>query len=261
MTDQQNIVIVGAALAGASAAKALREQGFAGELRMLGAESHRPYIRPPLSKGFLAGSDDLDSVFVEGARWYAEHDVTLDLGVTVDAIDAEAQFVFLDSGEAVMYDKLLLATGSSARRLQVPGADLDGVFTVRTLDDSEALRAAIGDGGKRVVVIGSGWIGMEVAATARTLGNEVTVLDRGQVPLASVLGDELGRVFLELHRDHGVVVRSQVEVSELVGSGLVGSGGPGAGGGTGACRRCWRRVGRRRCGCPGCRHGRETHER
>ncbi|MCU1479670.1 MAG: FAD-dependent oxidoreductase [Subtercola sp.] len=217
MTDQQNFVIVGAGLAGASAAKALREQGFGGEIRMLGAESHRPYIRPPLSKGFLAGTDELDSVFVEAEGWYAEHGVTLDLGVTVDAIDPEAQFVFLDSGEAVMYDKLLLATGSSARRLEVPGADLDDVFTVRTLDDSQALRAALAGGGKRVVVIGSGWIGLEVAATARTLGNEVTVLDRGRVPLASALGDELGQVFLDLHREHGVVVRSEVEVAELLG--------------------------------------------
>ncbi|UFS59245.1 NAD(P)/FAD-dependent oxidoreductase [Subtercola endophyticus] len=216
MTDQQNIVIVGAALAGASAAKALREQGFAGEIRMLGAESHRPYIRPPLSKGFLAGTDELDSVFVEAEGWYAERDVDLDLGVTVDAIDPEAQFVFLDSGEAVMYDKLLLATGSSARQLDVPGADLDGVFTVRTLDDAQALHAVLAAGDKRVIVVGSGWIGLEVAATARTLGNEVTVLDRGRVPLASVLGDELGQVFLDLHREHGVVVRSEVEVAELL---------------------------------------------
>ncbi|MCU1477441.1 MAG: FAD-dependent oxidoreductase [Subtercola sp.] len=219
VTDQQSFIIVGAALAGASAAKTLRDEGFSGEIRMLGAELHRPYIRPPLSKGFLAGNDELDSVFVQPAEWYAENDVTLSLGVTVDAIDPEAQFVFLGTGEAVMYDKLLLTTGSSPRMLDVPGTELTGVFTLRTLDDSEGLRAVF-SGGKKVVVIGSGWIGMEVAATARTLGNDVTVLSRDELPLASVLGDELGRVFLELHRENGVVVRTGVGVAELVGDGV-----------------------------------------
>ncbi len=236
---------------------------------MLGAETHRPYIRPPLSKGFLAGADELDSVFVEAEGWYASHDVTLSLGETVDAIDPEAQFVFLASGEALMYDKLLLTTGASPRALDVPGADLTGVFALRTLDDSQGLREALGgsaaggevsagggdaagdsdgaspgadtaSGGvarvRRVVVIGSGWIGMEVAATARTLGNEVTVLSRGEIPLASVLGDEVGRVFLELHQEHGVVVRTGVEVAEVLGGGAEGgAGSASAGASAGDC--------------------------
>jgi 3-phenylpropionate/trans-cinnamate dioxygenase ferredoxin reductase subunit len=218
MSKSQKFVVVGGGLAGASAAEALRREGFDGRLRLIGAESHRPYIRPPLSKDYLSGKDGLDSAYVHPQAWYAENGVDLTTGERVIGLDAEAHRLALSSGESVGYDRLVLATGSSPRVLKVPGADLAGVYYLRTIDDAQALRAAIKDGGKRVVLVGSGWIGMEVAATARTLGNEVTVLEHGAIPLASALGDELGRMFADLHEQNGVVLRTAVEVASIVGT-------------------------------------------
>ncbi|KRC63176.1 pyridine nucleotide-disulfide oxidoreductase [Agromyces sp. Root81] len=217
MSSASNFVIVGAGLAGATAARTLREEGFDGGIHLIGAELHLPYIRPPLSKGFLAGTDDRDSVFVESSAWYRKHDIDLRLGTAATALDPSAQRVELDSGDSIAYDAVLLATGSTARRLAIPGAELHGVRTLRTLDDSEALHAELAPGGRRLVLIGSGWIGMEVAATARTLGNDVTVLERDPIPLANALGDELGSMFAELHVEHGVDLRPSVVVSEIVG--------------------------------------------
>lgn len=219
MSSASNFVIVGAGLAGASAAKTLREEGFDGSIRLIGAETHHPYIRPPLSKEYLAGTAERDSVFVEPPGWYREHDIDLRLGTVVTALDPSAQRIELDSGDSIAYDAALLATGSTARRLTIPGAELHGVRTLRTLDDSEALHAELEGGGRRVVLIGSGWIGMEVAATARTLGNEVTILERDPVPLANALGDELGGMFAELHVEHGVELRTSVVVTEITGEG------------------------------------------
>ncbi|MGH3703385.1 MAG: NAD(P)/FAD-dependent oxidoreductase [Agromyces sp.] len=219
MSSASNFVIVGAGLAGASAAKTLREEGFGGGIRLIGAEAHHPYIRPPLSKEYLAGTAERDSVFVEPSGWYREHDIDLRLGTVVTALDPSAQRIELDSGDSIAYDALLLATGSIARRLTIPGAELEGVRTLRTLDDSEALHAELEGGGRRLVLIGSGWIGMEVAATARTLGNEVTILERDPVPLANALGDELGGMFAELHVEHGVELRTSVVVTEITGEG------------------------------------------
>ncbi len=217
MADAQTFVIVGAALAGASAAKTLRQEGFGGRVVLVGAEAHHPYIRPPLSKDFLRGEAGLDDVFVEKAEWYADHDIELRTGVTALGVDPVDHLVALDSGEELHYAKLLLATGSRPRRLTVEGAGLSGVHALRTLGDSEALRAELTGGGRRVVTIGAGWIGLEVAATAKTLGNEVVVLDRGSVPLASVLGAEVGRVFAQLHADNGVRLRGGAVVDHLVG--------------------------------------------
>ena len=217
MSKDQKFVIVGAGLAGASAAEALRAEGFDGRIRLIGAEQYRPYIRPPLSKDYLSGKDDLDSVFVHPQAWYAENSVDLTTGERVVGLDANAHRLALSSGESVDYDRLLLATGSSPRVLSIAGADLADVHYLRTIDHSTALRDALKHGGKRVVVIGSGWIGMEVAATARTLGNEVTILDRGAIPLASAVGDELGRMFAELHDQNGVVLRTSVTVDSIVG--------------------------------------------
>jgi 3-phenylpropionate/trans-cinnamate dioxygenase ferredoxin reductase subunit len=218
MADQQTFVIVGASLAGASAARTLRAEGFDGEIHLIGAEEHHPYIRPPLSKDYLAGTADRDSVFVESSSWYNEHDVQFHPGTRAVDLDIGAHLVSTDDGETRHYDRLLLATGSRPRRLTVLGSALGGVHYLRTLDDSEVLHSLLADGGQRLVVVGSGWIGLEVAATARTLGNEVTVLERGAVPLAAVLGEELGGLFASLHEANGVVVRRSVVVEQLLGT-------------------------------------------
>ena len=218
MADQQSFVIVGASLAGASAARILRDEGFNGEIHLIGAEEHHPYIRPPLSKDYLAGTAERDSVFVESRSWYTDRDVQFHPGTRAVDVDLAAHLVSTDDGESRRYDRLLLATGSRPRPLTVPGADLGGVHYLRTLDHAEALRSLLVGGDKRLVVVGSGWIGMEVAATARTLGNDVTILERGAVPLAAVLGDELGSLFATLHEEHGVVVRRSVVVESLVGT-------------------------------------------
>lgn len=217
MPDSESYVIVGAGLAGASAAKTLRQEGFTGPIRLIGAEAHRAYDRPPLSKDYLSGAADRDSVFVFPEDWYAEHDVELLLGTPVTRIDAARRLIHTDAGKELAYSKLLLATGSSARRLSIPGTDLPGVHYLRTLEDSETLRSLLAGGSMRLVVIGSGWIGMEVAATARTLGNEVTILERGPIPLAAALGDELGQMFADLHEQNGVILRRSVSVESVIG--------------------------------------------
>ncbi|WP_104131286.1 NAD(P)/FAD-dependent oxidoreductase [Cryobacterium sp. M91] len=217
MPDSQSYVIVGAGLAGASAARALREEGFTGPIQLIGAEAHRPYIRPPLSKDYLSGSSDRDSVFVDPKDWYAEHNVELFLSTSVASVDAAHQLIHTDAGEAFAYGKLLLSTGSSPRRLSIPGADLEGVHYLRTLEDSDILRPLLAGGSLRLVLIGSGWIGMEVAATARTLGNDVTILERDPIPLANALGDELGQMFADLHEQNGVILRRSVSVESVLG--------------------------------------------
>jgi 3-phenylpropionate/trans-cinnamate dioxygenase ferredoxin reductase subunit len=213
-------VIVGAGLAGDRAAEALRAGGFAGEVVLLGGEEHRPYERPPLSKDYLQGSSGRDAVHVHSAEWYGENDVALRTGAVVTAIDRDAAEVVLADGEHVAYERLLLATGSSARRLPVPGAELDGVLHLRTLDDSDRLRTAILSAA-RVAIVGAGWIGLEVAAAARLAGAEVTVLEAAEQPLLAALGPRIGAVFGELHREHGVDLRLGVQVAEIVGEGGV----------------------------------------
>jgi 3-phenylpropionate/trans-cinnamate dioxygenase ferredoxin reductase subunit len=200
MTDR--FVIVGGGLAGATAAETLRENGAEGSIRLLTAESHHPYIRPPLSKGYLTGQEDRDSVFVQPPAWYDEHDVTVSLDAPVDRI-GDHTVVLRDGGEAP-FDRLLLATGSSPRRLRLPGGDAAGIHYLRTLDDSDELRAAYARPGGRVVVVGAGWIGLELAAAARMAGQEVDVVAPEEVPLAGPLGVELGTMFRELHESNGV---------------------------------------------------------
>src|SRR5436190_428932 len=196
-------VIAGASLAGAKAAETLRDEGFDGDIVLIGAEAERPYERPPLSKGYLLGSDARDSVYVHAAEWYAEHGVDLREGVTVTAIDRGARTVATSSGAQVSYDKLLLATGASPRRLDFPGSDREEVLYLRTIADSDRLRSAF-QPGTRVVVAGAGWIGLETAAAARTAECTVTVLEPQPGALHDQLGPELGAVFAELHRAHGV---------------------------------------------------------
>jgi len=218
MSTEQNFVIVGGGLAGASAAEELRKQGFDGSVTLLASEKHEPYIRPPLSKGYLNGSDGLDAVYVHPSEWYAENHIDVKTGTSATSIDRAAHEVTLSTGEKLPYDKLLLATGSSPRHLPIEGADLAGVYYLRTLDDSEALQAELKAGGKKLVLVGSGWIGMEVGATARTLGNEVTILERDPIPLANALGDELGTLFADYHKEKGVVLRTSLIVDKIVGA-------------------------------------------
>src|SRR6202034_86222 len=194
-------VIVGGGLAGAKAAETLRDTGFDGEVVLFGSEPERPYERPPLSKGYLLGKEDRDKAFVHSADWYPDHDVDLRTGVTVAMIDPAAHLVTFGGG-TVGYDKLLLTTGASARRIDIPGAGLGNVCYLRTLPESEALRAAFTPEA-RVVIVGSGWIGLEAAAAARTAGSAVTILEPQPGALHGALGPELGGKFADLHRAHG----------------------------------------------------------
>ncbi|HNP15642.1 MAG TPA: FAD-dependent oxidoreductase [Terrimesophilobacter sp.] len=218
MATRKSFIIVGGGLAGVSAAEELRKQGFDGTIQIIGKEPHAPYIRPPLSKGYLNGSDGLDAVFVHPESWYAENNIELLTNTTVYGVNARDHEVTLDGGKPIHYDKLLLATGSSPRLLTIDGAELGGVHYLRTLDDSKELHKELAGGGRKLVLIGSGWIGMEVGATARTLGNDVTILEQVPVPLANAIGDELGMMFHDLHKEHGVDMRTSVVVDKIVGS-------------------------------------------
>ncbi|MDR0341847.1 MAG: FAD-dependent oxidoreductase [Nocardiopsaceae bacterium] len=218
MPAEPAYVIVGASLTGGKAAETLREEGFGGPIVLLGTEPERPYERPPLSKGYLLGKEEKSSVYVHDQAWYAEQDVDLRTGVTVTAVDPAAGQVTLDGGETIGYDRLLLATGASPRRLNVPGGDLDGVLYLRTVAESEHLGSVLRHGGK-VAIAGAGWIGLEVAAAAREFGCEVTVIEPEPVALHRALGPELGGMFTDLHREHGVTFRFGEGLSEIRGSG------------------------------------------
>jgi len=203
MTAPARIVLVGGGLAAAKTAQALRRRGYEGTLTLLTAEPHRPYERPPLSKGYLWGEIPRDEVFVHDAGWYAEHDVELRTNTPATALDRERREVRAASGERFGYDAVLLATGASPRRLAIPGADAEGVVSLRTIDDSEDLRARFARRDP-VVVVGGGWIGLEAAAAARRAGCEVTVVESVVQPLLRVLGPVVAPAFAALHRDHGV---------------------------------------------------------
>ncbi|MEJ7790763.1 MAG: FAD-dependent oxidoreductase [Gaiellaceae bacterium] len=220
MPAEPTYVVVGASLAGARAAEALREQGFDGRIELIGAEAERPYNRPPLSKGFLLGETPRDKVFVHAESFYADNEIELRRATTVEAIDTSSGEVVLAGSERSRFDRLLLATGAEPRRLSVPGAGLDGILYLRDLDDAERLRDRIEQGG-RAVFIGAGWIGAEVAAVARETGLEVTIVERGSVPLERVLGREVGAVFADLHREHGVDFRSGTTLEGFEGNGSV----------------------------------------
>ena len=214
MSELRTVAVVGAGLAGAKTVEALRAEGFDGRIVLFGEESHRPYERPPLSKGYLQGNDERDTVFVHPENWYGEHDVDLRLSTEVTGLDRHAHELMTAGGQPVRYDRLLLATGASPRHLRLPHADLPGVHYLRNLDDSDALRAAFRPGAN-VVVIGAGWIGLETAAAARTAGATVTVLESAELPLLRVLGPQMAQVFAGLHRENGVDLRLGVEVAGL----------------------------------------------
>jgi 3-phenylpropionate/trans-cinnamate dioxygenase ferredoxin reductase subunit len=216
MTADMPYVIVGASLAGAKAAEALRAAGFDGPVTLLGDENSRPYERPPLSKGYLLGTTEREAIFVHPQQWYAESGIDLRLGVTATAIGPARREVTLDDGSTIGYAKLLITTGSSPRRLQVPGADLDGVLYLRRVGDSDKLKKAFTQA-RRVVVIGAGWIGLETTAAARAAGADVTVLEMAELPLVRVLGPEVAQVFADLHSEHGVDLQFGVHVAGITG--------------------------------------------
>jgi 3-phenylpropionate/trans-cinnamate dioxygenase ferredoxin reductase subunit len=203
MPTEQTFVIVGGGLAAAKAAETLREEGYDGRTVIVCAEPERPYERPPLSKEYLRGEAGREKVYVHEEAYYADHDIELRLGRSAVELDPGERRLTLDDGEAIAYDGLLLTTGAEPRRLSIPGADLDGVLLLRTVADSDALRARL-DAGGSVVVVGAGWIGSEVAASARVRGLDVTVVEPLSVPLERVLGPEVGAVYRDIHVEHGV---------------------------------------------------------
>jgi 3-phenylpropionate/trans-cinnamate dioxygenase ferredoxin reductase subunit len=219
MMAARAFVIVGASLAGAKAAETLRAEGFDGRVVLVGAEQDRPYERPPLSKEYLRGEAG-SKPFVHEESFYAEHEIELRASTRVDSIDPAAGAVGLAGGETLEFDRLLLATGAEPRRLPLPGVEKDGVLSLRTVEDSDAIRARI-DAGGRLVSIGAGWVGAEVAASARQRGCEVTLLDAVPLPLERVLGPELGAIYREVHADHGVEFVGGAQVQEIEGAGQV----------------------------------------
>ena len=216
MNTKPSYVIVGGGLAGADAAQTLREEGFDGSITLLGQEPNAPYERPPLSKDYLQGKAERDSIFVHTEPWYAEHGVDLSMSTAVTSLDPAARTVTTATGAQLHYDKLLLATGSKPRRLEVPGADLDGVYYLRNVEDSERIKIDFARA-QRVVIIGAGWIGLETAAAARAAGLDVTLLVSGDMPLQRVLGRVVAPIFAELHRSHGVDLRYRTTAAELTG--------------------------------------------
>lgn len=212
--QSSGVVIIGGGLAGAKTAEALRTQGYDGPVTLICGERHLPYERPPLSKEHLAGKKELADFTVHDADWYREHRVDLRLGVRATAIETFARLVTLSDGDTVEYTDLVLATGSSSRRPPIPGSDSQGVHYLRTIEESDELISSLREG-TRLAVIGGGWIGLEVAATARGRGVSVTVVEAAELPLLAALGPELAQVFADLHRAHGVDLRLSAQVTEI----------------------------------------------
>jgi 3-phenylpropionate/trans-cinnamate dioxygenase ferredoxin reductase component len=218
--SKQTFVIVGASLAGAKAAQELRERGFDGRVVLIGIEAERPYERPPLSKDYLRGESDRDKTHVHPADYYEQHDIELMTGTTVTAIDPDGSRVTLESGGELAYDKLLLTTGSEPRRIQAPGAELEGIYYLRSLADCDVLRRKLGDSG-RVAIVGAGWIGSEFAASARQLGLDVTVIDPLALPNERIFGAEIGSFYRDVHVKHGVEMLLDQGLEAFEGDGAV----------------------------------------
>jgi len=214
MANSRTFVIIGGGLGGAKAAEALREKDFDGQIIICAEEDHLPYERPPLSKEFLAGKKSLDDFTVHDSTWYRENEIDLRLNARVLSVDRAAHTVELPDNTRVEYDKLLLATGSRSRRPPIPGSDAAGVHYLRTFEDALALNSALAEGSS-LAVVGAGWIGLEVAASARQRGVNVTVVETAKLPLLGAVGEEVGAVFAALHRDHGVDLRLDSEVKQI----------------------------------------------
>lgn len=197
------VVIVGAGHAGGSAAAFLRQYGHVGPIVLIGDEPLLPYQRPPLSKAWLKGEADADSLQLKPSSWYEEAGVSLRLGGVVVSINRGAKTVSLASGETLPYDYLILATGARARALPIPGADLAGVLALRTAADAEALKAALGPG-KRLAVVGGGYVGLEAAASTMALGGHATIIEREPRVLARVACETLSNFFQDYHGERGV---------------------------------------------------------
>ncbi|MCS5713201.1 NAD(P)/FAD-dependent oxidoreductase [Herbiconiux sp. CPCC 205716] len=215
------LVIIGGGLASGGAVRAIRDGGHDGDIVVISTEPHHPYERPPLSRDYLRREATRSSVFTLAPGWYAENHVDVRTASTVVALDVHSHRLTVADGQDLKYSKLLLATGSSPRSAGLPGEDLLGVLSLRTLENSDLLHAtlqeAVRDGGGRLVVIGDGWIGLEVAASARTMGLEVTVLGHGSQPLGKVLGETMGAFYADVHTAHGVIFRRQVVVASIDG--------------------------------------------
>jgi 3-phenylpropionate/trans-cinnamate dioxygenase ferredoxin reductase subunit len=205
--SKRTFVIVGAGLAGAKAAQELRERGFDGRVVLVGAEPERPYERPPLSKDYLRGESEREKAHVHPAGFYEAKEIDLETGSAVAAIDPGASRVLLEGGRELAYDRLLLTMGAEPRRLPIPGADLDGIHYLRTFADADALRTRLEAGAGRVAVVGGGWIGSEVAASARQRGLEVTVIDPLALPNERIFGTEVGSFYRDVHAENGVEMR------------------------------------------------------
>jgi 3-phenylpropionate/trans-cinnamate dioxygenase ferredoxin reductase subunit len=206
-------------MAGGKAVETLREEGFDGDVVLIGAEPERPYERPPLSKDYLRGETERSGPYLQEEGWYADNGVTLRTGVRAERIDLSARAVVLEGGEQVAYDRLLLTTGAQPKRLPLPGADLDGVHVLRTFADSDAIRAMLERGSGHLAVIGAGWIGCEVAASARQKGLDVTVIEPLELPLLRVLGPDLGAFYRDVHAAQGVKMLLGTGVEAIEGSG------------------------------------------
>ena len=213
------IVVLGSGMAGGVAVKTLREEGYGGRLVLIGPEPTLPFGRPPLSKTYLRGEEQLSGWLVNPPGWYAENDVEL-VAATAIRLDTAARRVELDSGEAVGYAKLLLTTGGRNRRLEVAGAGLAGVHQLRTVAECDSIKNAVRAGG-RAVVVGMGFIGSEVAASLRQLGMEVIAVLPGDAPLETVLGAEMAEVMAGIHRDAGIELIAQDQVVRFEGAARV----------------------------------------
>src|SRR5437588_887848 len=218
--SKKTFVIAGASLTGATAAAELREEGFDGKIVLIGAEPERPYERPPLSKDYLRGESDREKAFVHDPDFYAEQEIELLSERAATNLEIETRRVILDDGRAVRFDKLLLTTGAEPRRISVPGADLGGIYYLRTMADSEALRGRLESGG-RLAVVGAGWIGSEVAASARQKGVAVTLIDPLALPNERIFGPEIGGFYRDVHAQHGVELALGEAVDAFEGNGGV----------------------------------------
>src|SRR5215211_2378863 len=216
----ETFVIVGAGLAGGGAAATLREEGFDGRVVLIGAEPQPPYERPPLSKEYLHGESSFEQSLFQPLDFYGKHNIETRFGVRVTRVHATEKVIELDNGERVPYEALLVATGVRNRRIPIPGFDLEGIYGLRTVADSDHIRAEISPG-RKAVVVGMGFIGSEVAASLRQSGVDVVVIDRNEVPLSRVLGEEVGRVMEEIHRDHGTTMIFEDTVAAFEGDGRV----------------------------------------